>query len=1608
MFNAGNAWENTCDFSCNENTFYGDEANNAFYETEVKPPQQQQHQLSVTNGSLYGCRPINEPAVNFNNGGFYANPNTSRPPPFLGDRGGIGAIYNSSVEMTRYHPYQRPYANVYGCPPQRQLPGQGMPSPYMRGPGMRLLNLETPCRDTQPWGYEYCYGGYAPNNPEPCQFTQFVDIEDFMNNEKRKEKSRDAARCRRSKETEIFMELSQALPLKPDDVNQLDKASIMRITIAYLKIREMLQLVPKCSELIKPDIDSIEGALVKPKLENENEDWLKCAEASQLLKQTMDGFLLVLSNEGDITYVSENIIDYLGITKIDTLGQQIWEYTHQCDHAEIKEALNLKRNGIADKIKDEQLSNRGVSTHHRDLFVRMKCTLTSRGRSINIKSASYKVIHITGHLRVNSKGERVLIAIGRPIPHPSNIEIPLGTSTFLTKHALDMKFTYVDDKMLGLMGYVPSDLMETSLFDCQHGGDSERLMATFKSVLSKGQGETCRYRFFGKCGGYCWIVTQATIVYDKLKPQSVVCVNYVISNLENKHEIYSLAQQTAASEQKEQQQPETQEQQLPETNNNNNDIATKTTTEQQVVDETTATTVVDKPKVIETANETTATTTILTEPVATTQSSPATTSTATATAATNPPATPASNTTTTSILNNKQTETELFIKRENISPGPRTITAQLLSNTCNSNTNNNSNLVRPKSVTASLIRPTPTTVTAAATTTTSAAATPTSAAATVAGYVSNNKQRNQTLNVAAAAAAVASQALPPTTTATAAILSSSKQQQQQQQQQDMNINMKEFVLFADDGRGSTMLKEEPDDLSHHLGSGPCIQSDVMTAFSEMLGLIGDPFLSDEISLDATTCSTTASGQHYNSSNNSSYNSNSNCHSSNNNNNTSSNSSHNNSSSNSNSNSSRKSHSGSNTNNSHQQQQQQQQLHQHHHDNSNSSSNIDPLFNYRDASNDTSCSQHLHSPSVQAKSPEISSLPSLCSPNSLSLDEDYSYEEFGKRAPYIPLDDDVPIVLERDLMWSSSAAMAKDVEAMQQQQLPQFKQQQQQPISSYHQPLQHQQQHHQQQQQQQQQQQYFSNSLCSSPASTVSSLSPSPVQQHQHQQQQQQEQANAVFNNASELAALICGTGPGTLSILTTHQQQQQHQQQEQQQDQQLQQQQQQQQQLLQQLQQQQQEINEQQQQLQQQQLQSDQLTLSIECKREKYDAASFCPCSIDDAFETDYSKDSTNLDCWTDLLQMGEAAASPALSPAPSTVTTLQMLQQQQVQQQQQQQQQNIILNAVPLIAIQNSKSLLQQTAEQEEQLLQPSNKLPAMRLLNGANLGALNTKAAIRLVESKTSSAPLVKTTVLQALVPQQQQQQQHGNKRHLNSAASAVSAVESKRLKSGTMTVEVQSQSQSQLLQQLMGKEQQQQQQQQPTKRQSNSERWSAAEAKQQKQQQQQQQQQQQSNSVLKNLLVSGRDVNVETAEPMVIDDNSMDQVMTPIFEVGDASKYTMPLHCHTSTASVLRNYRHNPLISGTSLQLSPVFQAPSCDGDASSVASLDDSMPPALTPCDTDASSDSGIDDNSLVEARNQQLTHNNNINETHEQNETTPPPLDVVALPPGTTAARGRHR
>uniref|UniRef100_A0A8W8ICI4 Hypoxia-inducible factor 1-alpha n=3 Tax=Magallana gigas TaxID=29159 RepID=A0A8W8ICI4_MAGGI len=338
------------------------------------------------------------------------------------------------------------------------------------------------------------------------------------NSEKRKEKSRDAARCRRGRETEIFSELAEQIPQYSGSNGQLDKASIMRLAISYLKISQIMET-------------------------QRNNRHAPCEEFDSLYSKALDGFVVILSNEGDLIYISESVSKYLGIQQVDLVGQSIYEFVHPCDHEDITDIFHS--NGRDKKKKSEEF--------HHTFFVRMKCTLTNKGKNVNLKSATYKVIKFSGKLvkdkiKKECGGEGnapYLLLIGEPIPHPSNIEIPLDQMTFLSRHNMDMKFTYCDDRVKDLLGYNCSDLMNKSLFDYHHAMDSEVIDQAYKNLIAKGQVMTRQYRFLAKTGGHVWMITQGTVIYNSRtqKPQCIVCVHYVLSGIENPSLILSTAQQ---------------------------------------------------------------------------------------------------------------------------------------------------------------------------------------------------------------------------------------------------------------------------------------------------------------------------------------------------------------------------------------------------------------------------------------------------------------------------------------------------------------------------------------------------------------------------------------------------------------------------------------------------------------------------------------------------------------------------------------------------------------------------------------------------------------------------------------------------------------------------------------------------------------------------------------------------------------------------------------------------------------------------------------------------------------------------------------------------------
>uniref|UniRef100_A0A182R1R3 Single-minded n=1 Tax=Anopheles funestus TaxID=62324 RepID=A0A182R1R3_ANOFN len=145
-----------------------------------------------------------------------------------------------------------------------------------------------------------------------------------------KEKSKNAARSRREKENVEFLELAKLLPLPSAITSQLDKASIIRLTTSYLKMR---QIFPE-------GLGTAWGT--ERNLHPSGRD-TNIKELGSHLLQTLDGFIFVVAPDGKITYISETASVHLGLSQVELTGNSIYEYIHAYDQEEMAAILALQQ-----------------------------------------------------------------------------------------------------------------------------------------------------------------------------------------------------------------------------------------------------------------------------------------------------------------------------------------------------------------------------------------------------------------------------------------------------------------------------------------------------------------------------------------------------------------------------------------------------------------------------------------------------------------------------------------------------------------------------------------------------------------------------------------------------------------------------------------------------------------------------------------------------------------------------------------------------------------------------------------------------------------------------------------------------------------------------------------------------------------------------------------------------------------------------------------------------------------------------------------------------------------------------------------------------------------
>uniref|UniRef100_A0A8C1TMY4 SIM bHLH transcription factor 1a n=1 Tax=Cyprinus carpio TaxID=7962 RepID=A0A8C1TMY4_CYPCA len=348
-----------------------------------------------------------------------------------------------------------------------------------------------------------------------------------------KEKSKNAARTRREKENSEFYELAKLLPLPSAITSQLDKASIIRLTTSYLKMR-----------------------IVFP--EGLGESWGHVSRASSLdnvgrelgshLLQTLDGFIFVVAPDGKIMYISETASVHLGLSQVELTGNSIYEYIHPADHDEMTAVLTAHQPYHSHFVHEYEME--------RSFFLRMKCVLAKRNAGLTC--GGYKVIHCSGYLKIRQYSLDMspfdgcyqnvgLVAVGHSLPPSAVTDIKLHSNMFMFRASLDMKLIFLDSRVAELTGYEPQDLIEKTLYHHVHSCDTFHLRCAHHLLLVKGQVTTKYYRFLAKQGGWVWVQSYATIVHNSRssRPHCIVSVNYVLTDTEYKGLQLSLDQATS-------------------------------------------------------------------------------------------------------------------------------------------------------------------------------------------------------------------------------------------------------------------------------------------------------------------------------------------------------------------------------------------------------------------------------------------------------------------------------------------------------------------------------------------------------------------------------------------------------------------------------------------------------------------------------------------------------------------------------------------------------------------------------------------------------------------------------------------------------------------------------------------------------------------------------------------------------------------------------------------------------------------------------------------------------------------------------------------------------
>ncbi|XP_046450071.1 filaggrin-like isoform X3 [Daphnia pulex] len=325
--------------------------------------------------------------------------------------------------------------------------------------------------------------------------------------------------------------LASLLPYEASILSKLDRLSILRLSVSYLRTKSYFQV--SCHKGIKGEQQQQQhsqhgggGHFLLHDNQFRNRDVTIFDSPSldgESFLQALNGFLLILTSDGEVFFATHTIESYLGFHQSDVVHQSVYELVHSEDREELQRQLTWSSQLPADSgltLLDALRPDNSMILE-RSFTVRFRCLLdnTSGFLRLDIRGR-VKVLH--GQNRKMEEPPLALFAICTPFGPPSLLELPHKESMFKSKHRLDLALVSMDQRGKALLGHSDAELSSLGGYDLVHFDDLAYVASAHQELLKTGASGLIAYRLQTKDGQFQWLQTSSRLVYKNSKPDFII------------------------------------------------------------------------------------------------------------------------------------------------------------------------------------------------------------------------------------------------------------------------------------------------------------------------------------------------------------------------------------------------------------------------------------------------------------------------------------------------------------------------------------------------------------------------------------------------------------------------------------------------------------------------------------------------------------------------------------------------------------------------------------------------------------------------------------------------------------------------------------------------------------------------------------------------------------------------------------------------------------------------------------------------------------------------------------------------------------------------------